>query len=434
MKKSKALFMKVTMIALLTLVPAQSFASNSNTVKMEDGTKYKGNQVEISVDLIEEIQPSPGYNQEYKEEQKEDIKDTPIVEDNYPVIDEEFLDFPVIDWDSIYDNIQNNNTDTPPVSNSSNKPINTKPIKNNNSVEIDSNNGNVSFQENGGWFDDAFVEFKPPSMNDNSLNPQDNYFQNMDFPIFEGNDEFGDMLTDSFYTEEENEIKTQRTIQYVLNLNEKYPFYNDTGMPIADDNLLKYEDAQEILKQISSIKKGKFVEDTDKSLALIDGKIIIIKNEAKLPISNLTTQLKGTSTTVKALDSRMGGHFNLADYIEYKKNITIKVNDKELDITAQPMVENSKVLLPIRDIAGALDAKVIWNDERQEVTIIKDDKTLVFTADSSIAKSNGVKYELSNPTRVENKRMLTLSQFLLNELGGKMEWDAKELTLNIITK
>lgn len=435
MKINKStLFVALLVVLSLALSTTISFASS---------------KVEITVDLVEEVQEF-----EYIEE------DIPVREPDYQDYEEpDYQDYEEPNYNYDYGNNGNSSNNsgsgssTPnnvhhdfdmsisiwedlmntPTSNTGNANNSNTNNGSNGNIKIDNNEGDVVYVNNGGWSDDDFIEFTPPSINDYTYYPSssDNYYEdNYGYDYSFDNDYYG------YENEEENKkIRSGKTVHYVLNVNDKYPIYRDTGIRVSDENIVNYEEAKDILNQIVVMKKSKIVEDIDKFIALVNGKIILVNNSDSIDINSIISQLEGTTSIVKVLDTRMGGRFNLSDYVEFNKDINIKVNNKPLDLTIQPIVENSRVLLPVRDIAEALGAKVTWNKEKAEAKIVKGDKTIIFTKDSDIAVSNGDKYKLSNPSRTtEDERMFILSQFLVSELGAIMEWDAKELTLVINTK
>jgi hypothetical protein len=226
-------------------------------------------------------------------------------------------------------------------------------------------------------------------------------------------------------------LKTPKTIQYTLDSDSKYPKYIDTGIMVSDEKNIKIEDVKEVFRQIAVRKNAKFIEDTDKVMVLLDGKIVIAKGNVN-NIETLKTIFKDTPIKITVQNTRAGGKFNLADYLERKGEIPIKVNGKKIKPSISPIIDNSKVLFPIKPIVEALGGKINWNGTK--ATITNGDKKITLTKDSDIAIVNGEEYLLSNPAKTDTKgNIMSLLNLVITKLGGEMSWNTTTLTLYINT-
>lgn len=285
--------------------------------------------------------------------------------------------------------------------------------------------------------------------NETNTNHDYNYdysYEDFDYGIFDympypddGFVFYDDYFEDEFEEEKEHVpgekfLKTPNTIQYTFDKNSKYPKYFDTGIKVSDETGIDGDMLKELLRQLSVKKNIKIVEDLNRAMALVDGKLIILEGNVT-DGKTLEKLFEETSISVKVQPTRAGGKFTLADYLEYKGEVIVEVNGEKVNLITDPVIENSRVLFPIRSIAKAMGANVEWNEKTKEAIVKKDGKTIVFKADSDIVTVDGVKYLISNKTSLnkEANRILSVLNLLVNELDGEMYWDRTNSILKIET-
>lgn len=99
-----------------------------------------------------------------------------------------------------------------------------------------------------------------------------------------------------------------------------------------------------------------------------------------------------------------------------------------------PKAVNERTMLPIRFIAEALGAEVIWEaTEPDKVLIKRDELEIVIYIGSDEATVNGKKEILDSPAFVENERTYLPLRFVSENLGASVEWIAETQQV-IITK
>lgn len=215
------------------------------------------------------------------------------------------------------------------------------------------------------------------------------------------------------------------TIQYTFEKDSDSPYYHDTGIRIGIDNTITYQNARDALYQISIRAKGKFVEDVDKALALLDGRIILVEDKGKkIPIEDFLVLFNETNIGVKALDTRSGNQLDLTDLVEIKNVTTVYVEGKEVELEASPIIDNSIVLFPIESIAKALGGKVQTNATSTIVEI--NGSTFTFADGKDYALYNGKETPLDVETRL-NSKGIRLAQLdpMLELLGVMIEVEAE---------
>ena len=115
-----------------------------------------------------------------------------------------------------------------------------------------------------------------------------------------------------------------------------------------------------------------------------------------------------------------------------KKEATVFGKTVENDV--EPKVVNQRTMLPIRFVAEALGAEVIWKEtEPDKVVIKKDDIEIIITLGSDTALVNGKKVSLDSPAFAENSRTYLPLRFVAENLGANVEW-VQETQQVIITK
>lgn len=278
------------------------------------------------------------------------------------------------------------------------------------------------------------------SQNDYYVDYGDSY----DFPYYDYGSFYDDLIFGDYdynFGNEQNKeehvpgedfLKTPSTIHYTFDLDSKYPKYIDTGVSASKDGLLQTDSLKEFLRQVSIQKESKFIEDIDKAMTVIDKKLIVL--DANKTTGEMLEELfKDTSIRVKVQPTRAGGKFNLADYLEFNEEIPISMNGDKVDLIVEPIIDNQRVLFPIRSIGKALGATVEWDKEKSEAKIEKDEKIIIFKTDSDIVTVNGREYLISNKTHLdkEEERLLSVVGIMVVEFGATMEWDTEALVLNI---
>lgn len=297
------------------------------------------------------------------------------------------------------------------------------------------------------WVDNFIIPEDTTDYDDYSYDYSHDYsYKDFNYGIFDympyGEDDFI-FYDDFFYDELEKEeehipgkkfLKTPKTIQYTFDKDSQYPKYIDTGITVSDEAAIDGDMLKELFRQISVRKNIKIVEDLNRVMALVDGKLIIVEGNVT-DGETLEKLFEETSISVKVQPTRAGGKFNLADYLEYKGEILVEVNGEKINLISDPVIENSRVLFPIRSIGEAMGADVKWDKEKQEAIVKKDNKTIIFKANSDIVTVDGVEYLLSNKTNLntEEKRLLSVLSLLVNELDGEMYWDRTNSILKIET-
>lgn len=230
----------------------------------------------------------------------------------------------------------------------------------------------------------------------------------------------------------QNEAKSQSiTIHYTFEKDSESPYYFDSGIAINKDKTMSYDQAKDALHHIAIHAKGKFAEDKNKALALIDGVIVLLVDSGRpITMQEFASLFADTIVEVKALDTRSGMNMSLADLVESKKIQSIYIGNKKVNLHAPLMVENSVVLFPIEQIAEELGGKVT-HQAKQSVIEYKDQK-LIYEDGKYVATINNKEINLNAEikTNKDGIRMAPIKA-LLNAFGRTLEIDNETSTIYI---
>ncbi|MDN5362282.1 MAG: hypothetical protein PWP70_1329, partial [Moorella sp. (in: firmicutes)] len=114
-------------------------------------------------------------------------------------------------------------------------------------------------------------------------------------------------------------------------------------------------------------------------------------------------------------------------------DISIIVNGQQLNLDTPPLLQDGRLLAPVRPVAEALLARVTWSEESSTVLITTLKTTLVLKVDSKEVSKNGEKLSLDGPVQVSNGRIMVPLRFLAEALGATVAWDEQNLTATITT-
>jgi len=129
------------------------------------------------------------------------------------------------------------------------------------------------------------------------------------------------------------------------------------------------------------------------------------------------------------------------DKVSDDKKIILTLGKKEaivfgktVENDVEPKVVNQRTMLPIRFVAEALGAQVLWNQsEADKITVKREDAEIIITLGDSEALVNGKKVFLDSPAFAENNRTYLPLRFVTENLGAEVQW-VQETQQIIITK
>ncbi len=99
------------------------------------------------------------------------------------------------------------------------------------------------------------------------------------------------------------------------------------------------------------------------------------------------------------------------------------VNGQSLTMDVPPIVDNGRIMVPMRAICEALGAAVEWTDGEQRVSAVRAGSTVTFVLGQTQAFKDGESIEMDVVPRVENERVLVPLRFISQALGADVDWN-----------
>ncbi len=117
----------------------------------------------------------------------------------------------------------------------------------------------------------------------------------------------------------------------------------------------------------------------------------------------------------------------VANGIVIRSGIAVFMDEKRIYYDVPPKVQNGRTLVPLRALLEGLGAKVDWIQETQTVVATRADLKLQLPLGSKKALVNGQERELDVPALVENDRLLVPLRFVGEIFGARVDWDPDKI-------
>lgn len=114
-------------------------------------------------------------------------------------------------------------------------------------------------------------------------------------------------------------------------------------------------------------------------------------------------------------------------------NISVLIDGARLYSPQAPIMIQGRVMLPMRSIFEALDAKVKWNQKTKTVTAVKDGTTVILKINAKTATINNKTVALDVPAKNLKGHTMVPVRFVSEALGQKIGWNSKTKTVTITT-
>ncbi len=114
------------------------------------------------------------------------------------------------------------------------------------------------------------------------------------------------------------------------------------------------------------------------------------------------------------------------------KEVTVTVDAKKVNFPdGKPLLEESRVLIPVRFVSEALGAKV---DYKNRTVLIKQSaKSISMKVNTSIVTSGDKRIFLDVPARLQKGRVYVPLRFVSEALGANVDWNSKKYLVTITT-
>ena len=115
-------------------------------------------------------------------------------------------------------------------------------------------------------------------------------------------------------------------------------------------------------------------------------------------------------------------------------DIYVEVNKEVLGFDTPPILEDDRILVPMRFLFQKMGAEVEWQDATQTATATLNNEEVSFSIDNNTAKVNGIAESMDVPARMSNDRTMVPLRFLSENLGYDVQWDEETKTAAITTE
>lgn len=117
------------------------------------------------------------------------------------------------------------------------------------------------------------------------------------------------------------------------------------------------------------------------------------------------------------------------------KDISIYLDGYKIETDVKPFISSSRTFVPIRFISEKIGCKVDWNQEKQRVTISKDNNNIKLTIgkkDILINDKENVKNDVA--PLIKNSRTFVPLRFIAEYFDLETKWNSKEYRIDLISK
>lgn len=110
------------------------------------------------------------------------------------------------------------------------------------------------------------------------------------------------------------------------------------------------------------------------------------------------------------------------------------LNGKEYTMDVAPYIKNSRTYMPIRYIANAMginDDNIMWDPDKQTVTLMRGNKVVQLTIGSNVLHINGIQVVMDVAPEIASSRTMLPARHVANAFGFNVEWDAATQTVTM---
>lgn len=115
----------------------------------------------------------------------------------------------------------------------------------------------------------------------------------------------------------------------------------------------------------------------------------------------------------------------------YKPPIFVTINDEKLELDTHPIIENGRVLIPVRAISEYLGASVIWEEKAKTITVTKPGTELRLQVENKVAYNNGQLLNLDVAPMIVQGRTFVPVRFISEAFGCDVQWDKVSRNVSI---
>ena len=183
---------------------------------------------------------------------------------------------------------------------------------------------------------------------------------------------------------------------------------------------------------MKKVKVEEYNKPNYSTLKMITGKmlpagLVIATMIAGVPTANIQANVTANadySINEKTNFTAMGGGvpYPMLDATE-EKPITVIINQVTVEFDVEPILENGRVLVPLRKIFEILGATVTWDEGTKTATAINGNDTIVIAVNDSKMMKNGKEIALDVAAKMVDDRVLVPIRVVSEGLDCDVLWD-----------
>mgnify|MGYP003195446749 CR=1 FL=1 len=220
-------------------------------------------------------------------------------------------------------------------------------------------------------------------------------------------------------------VKDSRTKLYIGMADYKCVGANSTS-PFYNGNDIKKELE---LNESNSVVKGE-IHFTYNSLK----KLPVLKDIIKAQYSKVSGSSNTSTETTTSTNTNTNANANANANKNQSDEITVIVDGQKISFDQQPIIENSRTLVPMRAIFEALGADVEWFDKTENIRAVNDKKEIIMKIGSPNIYVNGTDtIVLDVAPKIINSRTLVPLRAVSEVFDANVQWDNDTRTVTITT-
>lgn len=119
--------------------------------------------------------------------------------------------------------------------------------------------------------------------------------------------------------------------------------------------------------------------------------------------------------------------------VSFADDIRICLNNNQINLSGKAVMENGRVLVPMRSIFEAIGASVNWDAKNNLITSVKGDTKIALQIGNKNMGLNGKLIALDAAPKIELGRTLVPVRVISESFGYKVNWDSNNKIVNIIS-
>lgn len=111
----------------------------------------------------------------------------------------------------------------------------------------------------------------------------------------------------------------------------------------------------------------------------------------------------------------------------------VEINGSILSFDVSPIIENGRILVPLRAVFETMGAEVNWDSATMTVKAVKGSTTVVLQIGSLAPTINGTVKPIDVAGKIVDDRTLAPLRFVCEAFGGTVDWNADTQTATVKT-